>query len=648
MDIIANSDSEMDIAAAKVGRSALDAAEWQFKLRKKRKMAWWWMISTGLGAIFVGYDYLDDAQGHYEYLIDPMTNEPTFNEDRRKELQDMVDHGELDALTIERFPLGELEYKVYTPFQLFPDETVLDFDECKEIITAEASDVDVIKGMYGRAADDLTPEQVQLGVVEQRMMQRLGMATPQWALAQNGLMVYTLWLLPNQYRGNKFLKDGIFLRWTKGRRILDISTQKDNTGAFPLDDDRLPFVFFQHIPTNLSVWPDCTLTHIRGPNLEIDKTVSQLIENKDYMANPMWRIAAQHKIRGQIKNVAGAIVRYTHVPNIPPPEPVEGLQMPPQVENLLVGLREQILDISGQSEVARGRVPTGVRSGVAVAYLQEEDDTKIAPTIENLEDGVALMSSLTLCRFQQYYSTTRMMRYYKPDGTFDVIKFKGADLKGNTDVVPQAGSAMPRSKAAQQQYTLELVSLGILTDPEQIQERLELGQGEPSDNDKSRRQADRENQIMMHGLPRAMFNLTHTVEDNDLKKVAVAVPVKKWHNHPIHIARHTSVMMDPEFDEFQISHPEIVRLFDEHLAMHEALLAQAQQAQAQLMAAVKGAPGGPPAGQQANGAGAPGAPGAPADQGQGFNFNKTMSDVPDVIGGGVTRISAMRSHPPPK
>jgi len=256
------------------------------------------------------------------------------------------------------------------------------------------------------------------------------------------------------------------------------------------------------------------------------------------------------------------------------------------------------------------------------------------------------LCSLTLCRYQQFYTTTRLVRYYKPDGTFDVVRFKGADLKGNTDVFPQAGSAMPKSKAAQQQYTLELVSLGIIQDPEQIQEMLELGRGEPDDNDKSRRQADRENQIMLHGLPSAMFNLSRTVDEKDLEKVPVAIPVKAWHNHPIHIARHTSMMMEPEFDELQISHPEIVRLFDEHLALHQQQLQQQQQAQMAMQQAAKGAPesaGGTPGG---TGAGEQQPQnGQPADQG--FNFNRQMTDVPDVIGRGVTRVSAMREHRPP-
>jgi hypothetical protein len=87
--------------------------------------------------------------------------------------------------------------------------------------------------------------------------------------------------------------------------------------------------------------------------------------------------------------------------------------MPAQVENILNNLREQILDISGQSEVARGRVPTGVRSGVAVAYLQEEDDTKLAPTVENMEEEIARMGSLTLERFGQFYTLQRTLRFYR-------------------------------------------------------------------------------------------------------------------------------------------------------------------------------------------------------------------------------------------
>jgi hypothetical protein len=633
-DVIANSDSPQDLAAVKVGRSALDYAEWKFKLPRMRKQALWWMIQCGLGAVYVGWDAQNDKAGQLSYIVDPATGDPTFSPVRKKEIQDLVDKGELDSAPTVDFPLGELEFKVYSPFQLYPDETALDWDEISNLITTEVADVDVIQGMYGRQARDIQPEQVRLGTMEERVMQRAGWGnwTQNAGQQDNACYIHTFWLVPNVYRGNGYLENGKYVRWCQNRII-------DASPGFPFQDGRMPFVFFQHIPQATSIWPDTVINHIRGPNLEVDKIVSQLIEAKDYMANPMWRVATQQKVKGQIKAAAGSILRYVHVPNVPPPEPIQGLQLPAQVESLLAGLREQIMEISGQSEVAHGNVPTGVRSGVAVAYLQEEDDTKIAPTIENMEYAIALEGSLTLERFSQFYVTDRIISFYRPDGRFDAMKFKGSNLKDNTQVICQAGSAMPRSKAAKQQYTLELVSLGILTDPEQIEEMLDLGSGAPSLKDMNIAQANRENNIMLHGLAMGMFQMPRDATPEQAQQtVSAAVPVKAWQDHATHIEHHTMQMMDEEFDKLQVANPGIVRLFDEHVAMHQKMMADQQAAQAQALEAAKGAPesaGGVPAGN-----GAPPPPGAPG-------MTRQNTAVPDIIGGGQTQLTARRTPPLP-
>src|SRR5215471_137586 len=630
MDVVANSNEPMDIAATKVAKSALDYAEWKFKLQKLRRAAWWWMFATGLGAIYCGWDYLNDNAGTFKFLIDPETGEPTFNPRRRQEIEAMVHDGTLDSLPEEEMPLGEVEYSVFSPFQILPDPAALDFQELQDLITTEVVDVDVVRGMYGRSASHVSPEDTQLGTMERLMMDRIGVVNPVYSSRDaNACYVHSYWLCPDYYRGNDFLKNGVYVRWVQGK-IVDISP------SFPYADGRLPFVFYEHIPATTTIWPDSNMSQIRGLNLEIDKTTSQLIESKDFMSNPMWLLATQHKIKGNIKNVAGGMIRYVHVPNVPPPQPIQGLSMPPQIESLLAGMREQILDVSGQSEVTRGNVPTGVRSGVAVAYLQEEDDTKLGPTIENAEMATALLGSLTLSRFGQFYTENRIIRFYRRDGKFDAMKFKGADLKNNTDVVCQAGSAMPKSKAARQQYTLELVSLGILTDPKEIKEELDLGAGEPDNQDKSIAQADRENNVMLHGMDMGLFHISETGDDNDIQKlVATAVPVKAWMDHAIHIQRHTSQMMDEEFDDLSRTHPAIPRLFDEHVALHQQFLAQQQQQQMQQQMAAKGAPagqGGTPAGQQA----------LPGN----VNESRQMTAVPDVIGGGMTQLDArmVRQH----
>jgi hypothetical protein len=251
------------------------------------------------------------------------------------------------------------------------------------------------------------------------------------------------------------------------------------------------------------------------------------------------------------------------------------------------------------------------------------------------------MGSMTLERFSQFYTFQRILRFYRRDGMFDVLKFKGADLKNNTDVITQAGSAMPKSKASKQQYTLELVSLGVLKDPHQIEEMLELGSGEPNDIDKSIAQANRENNMMLHGVWAAQTNPEGQVGEGDdegrFQKMSAAVPVKAWHNHQVHITRHTSVMMDEEFDELSVSRPEVVRLFDEHIAMHQQMLQQQAQQQAAMLEAQKGAPDGPPT--PAGGA-QPGANGATPG-----NSFRTTAPVNDVIGGGELKTVARQIRP---
>lgn len=585
IEVMANSDEQEDLAATKVGKAVLSAFEWKFRLPQNRKEILSWVIQTGIGAHYVGWDHLNSDSGEFEFVIDPATGEPAFSAERQREIKEEAQKNNEEPV-IERYPLGDVDFKVYGPFQLLPDPVATNFWQLRDLITTEVADLDVVRDVYGRPADSLNPQQVSIGPMEQRILARVGLAHPRAQQSDNGVEVFTFWLIPNVFRRNKFLQNGLYVRWCQDK-ILEFS-------EFPYQDARMPFAFYQHIPAPTSIWPDCVVNHIRELNLEIDKTISQLVANKDYMSNPMWRVASQHRIKGEIKNVAGSVLKYVHSQNIPPPEPIQGLQMPSQVENLVELMRTQILEISGQSDISRGSVPTGVRSGTAVAYLQEEDDSKIAPTIDNLEQAIAFEGSLILERVSQYYHTRRIMRFYRRDGEFDVVRFKGADLKNNTDVITQAGSAMPRSKAAREQYILQLVELGVITDPRKIEDMLELGEAEPNLEDLQIAMANRENNLMLEGQSMATYDVRGDIAPN--QNAPVAIPVFKWHNHKVHLDRHYSFMSGEEFDRIRVSHPEIGRLFDEHTAMHEQQLAAQNQEQMAMLEAAKGAPDGQPAG----------------------------------------------------
>ena len=653
-EVMARSDESEDLAAAKVGKSALEACEFKFKLNKFRKRATWIALCMGVASVYVGWDPMDDTDGRQRYIIDPQTNDATFDPDRVKELERMLDDGEITEVEAEEYALGDLCFDVYLPTQLLPDETKLSFEEINNLITTDQIDVDVARANWGN--NTIEPDTGgALGLMERRAMTRLGVM-PDRALVdvKDTTQIHTFWLKPGIYTHNRLLRNGAMVRWCNGDKIVEISTSEDGRCVFPYSDGRIPHVFFQHVPSATSIWPESMVSQIRDLNLELDKAVSQVIAVKDYMANPMWLVATQHRIKGKIRSKAGNIVRYVHVPNVPPPAPLPGVPMPAQVENLIVALRDQILEVAGQGETSRGRVPSGVRSGVAVAYLQEEDDTRLGPTTENLEDFTANMGSLVLSRLGQYYHIPRLLRLYRRDGTFDVLKFKGADLRGNTDVVPVAGSALPRSKAARQQNILDMVGMGVPIDPKKIMDMLEIGYGEPDDTDKAIQQANRENQLMLRGVQRGMLRLptqalgatqageeppavpaaageyggpplgasagpaenpdiqvpgvggapmavgngqgpqgpgaTEGESDPFREAVSQAVPVYAWHNHSVHLQRHYSIMMDEEFERLSKTAPHIVRLFNEHTAMHEQELTRQRQEQMQMAMATRGGP----------------------------------------------------------
>jgi hypothetical protein len=384
-----------------------------------------------------------------------------------------------------------MEFKVYSPFQMLPDDSVLEWEDIKDIIVVDIVELEKAKDTWPEAARDIRAEEVKPSSVFERILRKAGVGATQ-VTSQDLVSVYSYWLPPGVY-DSKYLEAGKMVRWCNNDVKLEIH------GQCPYNDGRLPFAFFTHTPNALSIWPDCTMTDVRPINLELDKTISQLLENRDYMVNPMWLEPEQIQVRNW-KSEPGGKIKYVHVRDVPPPTPVPGIPLPTQIENLVVGLRDMILDVSGMGEVSRGRVPSGVRAQNMLAFLQEEDETKIATIIEDFEDSIARMASLTLSRYSQFYTTERMLRAYRPGGLADVRKFKGADLKGNTDVIVQAGSALPKLKSARQQYILQLVEMGIETDKKRIKDFLELGEGEPDDTDLAYAQVDRENELMLRAV----------------------------------------------------------------------------------------------------------------------------------------------------
>jgi hypothetical protein len=192
------------------------------------------------------------------------------------------------------------------------------------------------------------------------------------------------------------------------------------------------------------------------------------------------------------------------------------------------------------------------------------------------------------------YDTPRTVRIYRKHSEPEVFDFVGTMLEGVAGVSLQAGSALPRSKAAKQQFILDLWDRKLETDPRKVREMLELNQGEPDPWEVDLDQAERENKKMQAGKP---------------------VQALQWHNHAAHRYQHQMYMKSADFDELDA---EQQQLWYNHDKEHADFQRQEQQSQMVMQAMAGSQAGGSPAQGGANGVTAtPQGAFAPQDNGAG-------------------------------
>jgi hypothetical protein len=567
VDVLARSGEKHDLDSAEVGDKVLNNyIEREFYMPRVRRRTVDWALLTGLGGIFVDWD--EKAAGGVEFLVDPEGNpvvDPrvikAFKEYYRKQKK---------APKTKTFPLGDLRMVPLSPFQLIYDFSTVFFEEAWWCIVTEVMDVDQVYRRWETEVDD--DPNARPGTIESRFLEKYdltGQLQIKPSKVQKLTKVHRLFVKP----GHPYFPGGAHLVYTKDKLI-----KKE---GFPFLHGELPVSVMGHIPFPVAQYAMSVLQQLRGPVLELSKTESQLMDNRNLMGNPPWRVAKQSKLEKEIQNRPGMRIVYTHVPNVPPPEPIPMPEVPGYIQNLIPMLKEHILEIAGQGETSQGRVPPGARSGVAIAYLQEEDDTRIGPTIQEFEEMIERVAWQQLQIVAEKYDVPRTVRIFKRHGDVEVFDFQGDMLAGIGGVVCQAGSALPRSKAAKQQFILDLWDRKLEQDPRRVLEYLEMGEGQPMDFEIDMDQAERENRKMLQGEE---------------------VDVQGWYNHEAHHYIHRQFMKSADFEELPENIKEIFRQHDE---LHDQWQQYSQQMQ-QFNAA--------PPGQNGAGPG-PLPPGTPAPPG---------------------------------
>ena len=351
---------------------------------------------------------------------------------------------------------------------------------------------------------------------------------------------------------------------------------------------RLPFIAARHntIPGRFA--GEGVVTALIPAQKELNKSVSQRIENKNLHAQPKWRAEKGSVDRQSFTDEPGEIIFYSRTAASPP----EPLPPPPMSQEHRMIEKEQIehiQSISGVSDVTRGMAPSQT-SGRAIGLLSDLDATKLGPTVREIERAIERMCSQMLWMCREYMPAPMMINITGRNQAVEVIEFFSRQIK-TTRVRVNANSMLPKHPSYRREQIMQMYQVGILGDPADpqtaIKTRRMMEFGDMGklygDEDRDRNYAREENHMMANGKPQ---------------------DVKPWEDHVTHIDECLSFMKSIDFRLLPAEHQQN---FERHLAWHYHAESQSQQGQPWWQMYIQaGAPDMPP-GAPAQG-GAPMAP----------------------------------------
>lgn len=520
--VVPATNEDEDYYAAKAAEQVLESNYSDYKIEEVNRSMVWWLTTCGTSYIKCYWDSKKVVPKKGQ--VDQLTGQPT----------DIVG----DTCVEHIVPL----------FIYVPDLLEEDIEKQSYVIHAFTKPRDWIQQYYGKEVATKAMIKSTTDFLEDTFFDITGTSKPR---LQEQILCLEMWIKPGGHPW--FPKGGMIL--LVGDQLYTIIEE------FPYSHGMYPFIKFIHIPSG-SFYGSSVIEDIVPLQREYNRSRSQIIEAKNMMAKPRMigpdgaldpaKITTEPGQYIPVKFGMESLVRILEMP-----------QLPIYVENEIVRIQQDMDDISGQHEISRGQIPTQVTAATAISYLQEQDDTILALTIDSIEAGMAKLGSQLLSFAETYWTQDRLVKVAGKDESFNVQFLKGSALKGNTDVRVEAGSALPSSKAARQALLVDLFKMGAFgNDPSEFLRIMDLKgiekviEGYKIDIS----QAQRENMKMALGQP---------IEINDFDE------------HQVHLEYHDRYS---KTQEYEMLDDQIKQLFVEHRQAHQQALAVNANQAAQMQA----------------------------------------------------------------
>lgn len=464
-------------------------------------------------------------------------------------------------------PDGDFCYENITPFHLFvPEMMQEDIENQPYVIQIQTRSPDWVKMHYGLDAPPNVMEATD--IMNDSFLNLVGAGN----FKRDSVMCYEVWVKPGNV---PFMPNGGMFSIIGDHLVQFVEGN-------PYIHQQYPFVKIPHIPSG-RFYADSVVTDLISLQREYNRTRGQITENKNKMGHAQLMAAKGSIVASKITTEPGQVVEYEL--GFPPPQPLPMQNLPAYVLQEIDRILMDFEDISGQHQVSKGQVPSGVTAATAINFLQEQDESMLSTTFDGIEEAFEKIGYQTLCYVKQYWDLPRQVKVTGRDGVFNVISFSGADLRDNTDIRVEAGSALPTSKAAKQAFLMDMMTQGFIP-PEKGLEMMEMGgvQRLYEEVKVDFAQASRENMRMAAVTQDQISQYSETfvsplggglIDPNTGQPLVdqmgqpteppLIVPVNSYDAHQAHIQVHNNYRKSQEFEQLP---QETKSLFEQHVNQH--------------------------------------------------------------------------------
>jgi hypothetical protein len=528
VQVLPTNDEYQDKVSSKIAKQCLDHIDYTRRYEAKNQMCV--RISEITGEGYLDYPWNEDLGGNHPDSPDDDEEIPLLDEEGNEQKDEK---GEVIKVA-GAVKIGDVDVKVLLPVNVFLQKKD-SYDESGYAFIRERVETEELKRENPKLASKIKADSdasfYNIAKLEDEKLQH---ETVKWTF---------------QFKPCKYMPKGRWITFTKDA-ILENQDFKYDHGDFSFE--RLPC---KEIPGEMhavSFYQD-----IKGLSAQYSNLTNMIIRNQALVAHPKWFVP-----KGSVKlESLGNDITIAQYQGSQPPVLAQQNPTPREVFEFRENLKNEIRQLSGLGDVTSGEPPPGIKAGVALQFLAEQEAQIANARIANYNEFQRRSAEKKLKVAGQFYdkSDKRTMLVLGQNKSWIATNFSPEHLSRSFDIRIQNSSALPDSKAARTQYILDMAErFPNMFPQEQVVEMLDMGQSEKFMDEaaSAARAAEYENEKILNN---------EQVEAPEI-----------WEDCIVHWKIHVKAMQDPSFKSKKT--PDSVRqTMKDHVMATEMLIVQAAE-----------------------------------------------------------------------